>query len=350
MANQVLLQVSGEIDLGQFWPDGGSDADTTKILVNAKGFQYQLPGMGFQETRVFNGAQVRGKSGTKDAIDKNGRIIVRLEGIDAPELHYQPTSELKDPPKKGKPKPGQKYRTNKQKVEFLKINEKFRQYFGETSTLELSKKLDTYHLNPLPCRVITWVDKPNDVFDCYGRFVGEIIVGDPEISINKWLLEQGWAFPALYNSMSDIDISALIQLSDVARNGGRGIWATSAYTSKIGQLDMQLIYRAPKKNKPPVVGNDIGPVIFPKFFRRLVNWTINRKAGMVKSSYNGYLAGKKNDLAATLKNYLDQGPAADYYTLDKFINNGLFSQSPGGIVVKEASSTLIPQKGVPLSW
>ena len=32
MANG-LLEVSGTIDLSQFWPQGSSDADTTKVLV-----------------------------------------------------------------------------------------------------------------------------------------------------------------------------------------------------------------------------------------------------------------------------------------------------------------------------
>ena len=28
-----LLRVEGSVDLSQFWPDGDSDADTTKVLV-----------------------------------------------------------------------------------------------------------------------------------------------------------------------------------------------------------------------------------------------------------------------------------------------------------------------------
>ena len=32
-----LLTANGTIDIGQFWPDGVSDADTAKILVTAAG-------------------------------------------------------------------------------------------------------------------------------------------------------------------------------------------------------------------------------------------------------------------------------------------------------------------------
>jgi hypothetical protein len=34
---QGLLKVAGSIDLNQFWPQGESDADTTKILVTVGG-------------------------------------------------------------------------------------------------------------------------------------------------------------------------------------------------------------------------------------------------------------------------------------------------------------------------
>lgn len=29
-----LLEIVGTIDVGQFWPEGRSDADTTKVMVN----------------------------------------------------------------------------------------------------------------------------------------------------------------------------------------------------------------------------------------------------------------------------------------------------------------------------
>src|SRR5687767_3434221 len=92
-----LLQAIGTIDLGQFWPHGTSDADTTKILVSltGNGFRFRpQPGAPFAVTHVFDGAKVRGKT-TKQVLDAKGRVTVRLQGIDAPELHYMPQSVLK---------------------------------------------------------------------------------------------------------------------------------------------------------------------------------------------------------------------------------------------------------------
>jgi hypothetical protein len=53
------------------------------------------------------------------------------------------------------------------------------------------------------------VDHPNDVFDTYGRFIGDIQVrrGGSGQNINVWLAEQGWAFPALYSTMSAREIN-----------------------------------------------------------------------------------------------------------------------------------------------
>ena len=84
------LEVRGTVDLTQFWPTGSSDADTTKILVSTQPGAFRFrprPGAQFQTTNVFDGATVRGRV-NKPAIDNQGRITIRLQGLDAPELHY----------------------------------------------------------------------------------------------------------------------------------------------------------------------------------------------------------------------------------------------------------------------
>src|SRR5262245_8120186 len=87
-----LLRVTGSIDPGQFWPEGDSDADTTKIIVQTgpNAFRFQPhPGARFAVTRAFEGAKVRGAT-TRAPVDDKGRLTIRLQGIDAPELHYSP--------------------------------------------------------------------------------------------------------------------------------------------------------------------------------------------------------------------------------------------------------------------
>ena len=87
-----LLQLRGSIALDQFWPTGRSDADTTKILLtvspNAIEFRKNSSSP-FHSTHVFDNAVVKGRT-SKPPI-KNGQVTIRLQGIDATELHYQPS-------------------------------------------------------------------------------------------------------------------------------------------------------------------------------------------------------------------------------------------------------------------
>ena len=86
-----LLKLRGTLDVAQFWPTGQSDADTTKVIVTVHGNSFQFSDDGvthFKTTHAFDDARVKGKSGTKTAIGQHGQVTIRLQGIDAPELHY----------------------------------------------------------------------------------------------------------------------------------------------------------------------------------------------------------------------------------------------------------------------
>src|SRR5207247_9920165 len=135
---------------------------------------------------VFQGASAVGRGKTA-VIDNKNRAVVRFQGIDAPELHFPPHER--------------------------------RQHFGELATNKLQLFLHTFQRDPLPCRVVTEVSSPNEVFDTFGRFIGDILVthGGQEVNLNHWLAAEGWAFPSLYNSMSIAEINAVIQLSEAAR-------------------------------------------------------------------------------------------------------------------------------------
>jgi endonuclease YncB( thermonuclease family) len=144
-----VLRVIGTIDLGQFWPQGESDADTTKVLVGvrADSFKYQsTPNGAFKTTTVFRNAKVVGRV-SKAPIDAKGRITIRLQGIDAPELHYRPTLS-------NKPKP-----TPAQRDAFKAANKNFRQPYGETATMGLGAYLAKNQKEIVQCTVETRVDR-----------------------------------------------------------------------------------------------------------------------------------------------------------------------------------------------
>ena len=90
------LRIHGTIDIKQFWPNGSSDADTTKIklVVGEDSFEYKEDDeKDFSKTNAFKDAISKGQ-GSKPVINTSKRdgtqtITVRLQGVDAPELHYR---------------------------------------------------------------------------------------------------------------------------------------------------------------------------------------------------------------------------------------------------------------------
>src|SRR5262249_12166344 len=178
------------------------------------------------------------------------QVTIRWQGIDAPELHYRPTVDKL---------------TDKQKAALRAVNGNFRQLFGETAATALGKYLAKLGKNPIPVVVRTSVDEPSDVFDVYGRLVGDIYVklGRKELNLNHWMLQNGWAFPALYSSMSATEIQTVLALAKEAKAKRRGFWALVSSTLK---FDPKLLF---DEDGPIDAKSDRGPVVMPKLFRRL---------------------------------------------------------------------------------
>ena len=263
-----LLELRGIIELSQFWPKGTSDADTTKVIVSvdADAFRFRKnPESDFRTTHVFLDATVVGSIRT--AAIKKGKVRVRLQGIDAPELHYRPKAHLRKADQ-----------SEEQHELYLKWNEEYRQYLAETSTLSLLSLLSEAGLNSLPCRVLTSVDEPGEAFDTYGRLVGDLLVDDGrnELHVNHWLVNEGHAFPAFYTSMSSDEITGLTDASNGAWSEQKGIWP---YLVDSVEFDKAILFRG--KGAPPSPDEDLGPMILPKIYRRLCAWWVNRKAKMV---------------------------------------------------------------------
>ena len=333
-----LLEVSGTIDLDQFWPTGESDADTVKVhLSGPSAFQFRAsPNAAPQVTHAFEGAKIRGKV-AKDAIDKQQRITIRLQAVDAPELHYRPTI-----PTLNKKKP-----TAAQKAAFKKANGNFRQHFGETATVELFNFLSQAGPSPIDCVVRTLVDHPNDVFDTFGRFIGEIFVkiGGQELSANQWLCANGWAFPTFYVSMTEDEITTFRQLSQKARSKKAGIWKKA--TSDLSKFERALVFR---KGGPPDPAHDPGPVFMPKLFRRRSTFGVAQLAKMTTGSFQKYLAAEP-DACYETDDFLRNGiQSATHRRLDEFVSaQSKFLVDAGGIVFQEMPSTVL-KNGKPVQW
>ena len=318
-----LLTMTGTIDLAQFWPQGDSDADTAKIGVHVTGassFTFQAGAGGpAKPTAAFIGASVKVKGKPKPVIDSKGRVTVRFQGTDAPELHFAPTFGMLT----------------------------LRQNFGEASTSALGAMLRAIGPGPLACRVITQVNHPNDVFDMFGRFIGDILVkkSKSEININHWTVEQGWAFPSFYNSMTSAEIQAVLTLAEAARKARRNIWSAGAFTQNLGTLDMRLIYR--KKGAAPAP--DKGAVINPKFFRRQYRWRDSvAKGKSTAKTLKQYLQGVKppDQYMLTAEVLASSSHSATVHNLADAINAAnTVTVAPKDLVYREAGSTLVKGAG-----
>jgi endonuclease YncB( thermonuclease family) len=338
-----LLEVDGTIELKQFWPEGRSDADTTKVVlsVGPDAIKFRKDSSSpFHATHVFDNARVKGKI-NKSPINK-GKVTIRLQGIDATELHYQP-SPLSPTDKKG--------HGAAQLKAYHDLVHSYRQLLGATSTKALHDFLKLSGKTTLDCRVVTQVDSPNDVFDTYGRLVGDIdvTVNGKLLNLNHWLVEHGWAYPTFYSSMTNDEINALLALAKTARSKKTLVWKFLSKT--VGSFDFSL--REPKVGDTSVLATDKGPAIFPKLFRRYTNFSVRKKAKMTAQNFQGFVAagsGGRPDFCFEIADFLANGvhSAIPHNFADFLVAGKIIKFEPDSLVFKEAPSTLVGPDSKPI--
>lgn len=326
-----MVEVYGPISFEQFYyQDGDSDADTVKIKVKVDSIRFR-PNQNEpwkENLHLFDDAFI----GTTRVVTKKKRTMnVRLQGIDAPELHYQAQKRrLKLTPEQGK--------------KWMK--QRFRQYWGARAVYELEQFLKLYIKSGAieNAYVFSRVDHPNDVFDVYGRFVGDIIVSKDGIdkkNINQWLVEEGWAFPTFYDSMTRGEISTLNKKGKKAQNTPKGIWKD--LFNMLVPFDPKL-HTLRGKNIPRInYKKDKGRLNIPKIFRRQVDYEVRKKAKVTnKPSLAEYIQTQKKDKCYLTKDFLAQGSNAKLRHLSEFVNaNGKMKFEPNELTFKEDLSLVL---------
>lgn len=338
------LRINGTIELSQFWPIGSSDADTTKIQlrIQKNAFEYRKEGNArFMQTKAFDDAISKGQ-GSKPVIktskkDSSRTITVRLQGIDAPELHYKaaPLRKLNTI-------------TDAMRTKYNAINrDERRQCFAESATIELAKFLSSIAgTKPqLACTFETEVDFPFEAIDTYGRFVGNIFLTD-RTEINIWLIENGWALPAFYTSMSEEEIQRFLTGWKKGKKvNGR---PSKAVSKDASIFDWDLVYRPPSDGISFVVGSDAGKVLIPKIFRRQVAWNVSKKANVISRSTTFAAFLKKSpDQLVLLNNFLSEGiHSAERRNLHEFVSaQNIIDGNPEDFVFQEKPGTLVDSTG-----
>lgn len=271
----TILTIDGTIKLAQFWPKGSSDADTTKLVltVSNESFRVREPGdPAARVTHAYAGASVKA-SGVDKALIKNNTITVRLQRIDAPELHARPKFILLD----------------KKTGEFGSLagtgfTKDFRQRQRETATLRLAKFLESRGGAEVACTFTTQLEPtegPGAAIDAYGRFVGDIMLSTT--NLNLWALEQGLAVVALYNSMHDFEIAESLAAWQKGQRAREGI--ARFYRSTFGRFEPLEFRKAGSR-----VSNETSArFIHPKFFRRQCTWWAYHQAKKYNGSFADFL-------------------------------------------------------------
>ena len=358
------LTIDGTVHLSQFWPTGKSDADTAKLIVGINPASFKFNG---KATNIYFEASAKGKDIKK--VVSRGKITLRLQGIDAPELHYKMYGPLGMALRVNLP-PHFRKLTDAEFNKFKKANTpEYRQAFSETATVKLGNWLSTADTlktvgskKTIDCKFISKNIKiPSDAVDTYGRFVGDvnIKVDGKWQNVNHWVLENGWAFVSLYNSMLIPEMKKYIKAAETGRKKIQRDIYTQFLPQKIPTLinfDMQ--FRPPKTK--PVVEKENGKVLNPKLFRRLTAYSIFKKAGInVGNTFLDYMNTKEDKglylrkdffIAANHEPDKQESLKVQFHkTIASFINNNFFSLRPEEMVFIEDDSELVDKNNKPIN-
>jgi endonuclease YncB( thermonuclease family) len=283
-------------------------------------------------TRVFVGATVKDQGKPKKVITSKNEIKIRLQGIDTPELHF---------PVIGKIRPEKK-----------SFGNEFRQPLGAGAANALHEhlKLLAGGATVIPATLVTRINLPNDATDSHGRFVGDIIVGvtSPH-SINTWLVENGWAHPLFYDSMTPGEIQELLKAWNTGKtkNGRPG----KSFVKDLQPFD-------PKLNANNAALPDGGKVNFPKLFRRQATFW-SQVAGPLTGAEFAHMIGagvpgkpdKAYPTSYFLANYDKLDPKKRVRLASKIGAQGQALFTPPDLVFKEDAATLLDANGDPVkSW
>jgi endonuclease YncB( thermonuclease family) len=333
------LQILGQIDVQQFWPKGSSDADTTKLMVKVAPGSFRIKRAGSAShvpTQAYDNAYMLGEKKADGSfkqeplINSKNQITVRLQRVDAPELHIKPG------PIKGKSLKG------------TGLFVDYRQRQAETGTNALRKFLKGMadKNGIVPCVFDTNLDAgkgPGEAVDKYGRFVGDILIGQgkKQINLNLWLLEQGWAIVALYDSMLEDEIAASLK----AWRKGKGQGSQPFYRAKFEPFE-RLEFRAPGAK---VEDEGKKKFIHPKYFRRYVTWFAHSTAKNITDTYPDFLESKAEEVyeldefVAALKAGKDK-PQNTYPLYDRAFDGDAVGWKPEQFIFLEAPSTVYTTK------
>jgi endonuclease YncB( thermonuclease family) len=325
-----------EVDGKTIW--GVSDAGTIKVTLNPNSIRFkESKDTPWQENlRMYDNAyyydEETGKRVKIIGVDLEDKpfIKTRLQGIDAPELHYMANK-------------GNVFLYENQFSLFNSLKEAFdfRQTFGAKAASKLIGFLKDYSANEkyINAYAISTINTPSELFDKYGRAICDIFVyndddEDEGTNINQWLVREGWAFPDFYDSMTNEEITILKKLGNDANNANSGI--RPYLSDRLLDLNYNLLFD--KENAKQILDNENGKLNLPKFFRKQVDWKVLGNSGYKVKNLKQFISNRK-DKCYKIDEFLEKRHDAKIYPLSEFINeDNTITVGPGELVNIESES------------
>jgi endonuclease YncB( thermonuclease family) len=344
-----IIKISGKIYFGQFFGEkveidgrsvwGGSDADTCKLTLNSNPIKFQSsPDSSWQDDiKLFDNAFSYDEETGKRIkiisadIDNSKIIKIRLQGLDAPELHYRASK-------------GTNFLYDDKLPLFNSLKEVFdlRQVFGAKAASKLVGFLKDYSANEkfVNAYAVSSIDEPSQLIDKFGRAICDVYVYNEDenisININQWLVREGWAFPDFYDSMSNDEITTLRKLGNDARNQKAGM--RNFLSNNLLDLDYNMLLD--KENSKQIIDNENGELNLPKFFRKQVDWKILGNSGSKFKNLKKFISDRKT-ICYKVDEFIEKRNNAKIYQLSDFIGeDGVISVGPGDLVNIEGESVL----------
>ncbi|WEX87766.1 thermonuclease family protein [Sinorhizobium garamanticum] len=366
------VEITGHVDIFQYWPHGASDVDTLKFIPDLTTATYFSDGVTLKVGTFFERGGTFQPDDNKPGDERFRSILrrsggasfsVRLQGIDAPETHYSPN-----------------YREGMFDGDYGKWIAKhvarqmsYRQPYGKLSTdffaNSIRSKLGVGPFDRdspevlVPAKLKIFADSINGAADVYGRVVGYVTLSQngQDVVLNDVALQEGFAFCSFYGSMTVAEMQRLTELyASHGTSGARRSQLRSNLSSHLRDFEPGLCTSRSMRDTDQddngsnsIRGTDSfrSKCFDPKLYRRCVDWVGRREALGEPTTLLDYMRGNDEEVVMLADFTAANGDwsLARKLSMGSLIGpDGTFRYKPGEVVFEARPVTIVDDQKRPL--